>query len=59
MIATVFFTGVDWAVLFVYFIGIMLLGLFFWRRNNTADQFTAGGGRFPAGCAACRFSRPT
>lgn len=43
MIATVFFTGVDWAVLFTYFIGIMLLGLFFWRRNNTADQFTAGG----------------
>ena len=43
MIATVFFTGVDWAVLFAYFIGIMLLGLFFWRRNNTADQFTAGG----------------
>ncbi len=43
MIAAVFFTGIDWAVLVGYFVGIILLGLFFWRRNNSADQFTAGG----------------
>ncbi|TWU21186.1 Sodium/glucose cotransporter [Novipirellula galeiformis] len=47
MIAAVFFTGVDWLVLFGYFVGIMALGLFFWRRNNTADQFTAGGRSLP------------
>ncbi len=43
MIATTFFTGIDWAVLLGYFIGILGLGLFFWRRNNSAEQFTAGG----------------
>ncbi|TWT37784.1 Sodium/glucose cotransporter [Posidoniimonas corsicana] len=43
MLAAVYFTSVDWAVLVAYFVGIMALGLFFWRRNNSADQFTAGG----------------
>ncbi|MDC0936786.1 sodium:solute symporter [Pirellulales bacterium] len=43
MIAAVFFTGIDWAVLIGYFVGIMALGLFFWRRNNSAEQFTVGG----------------
>ena len=38
-----FFSGIDWAVLIGYFVGIMAVGLFFWRRNNSADQFTAGG----------------
>ena len=47
MIAAVFFTGIDWAVLVGYFLGIMALGLFFWRRNNSADQFTAGGRSLP------------
>ena len=47
MIAAVFFTGVDWFVLLGYFVAIMALGLFFWRRNNTADQFTAGGRSLP------------
>ncbi|QEG34972.1 sodium:solute symporter [Bythopirellula goksoeyrii] len=47
MIAAVFFTGVDWAVLIGYFVGIMALGLFFWRRNNSADQFTLGGRSLP------------
>ncbi|WP_372719713.1 sodium:solute symporter [Novipirellula sp.] len=47
MIAAVFFTGVDWFVLLGYFVAIMALGLFFWRRNNTADQFTAGGRTLP------------
>ncbi len=43
MIAATFFTGIDWAVLVGYFVGILGLGLFFWRRNNSAEQFTAGG----------------
>jgi solute:Na+ symporter, SSS family len=43
MIAVVFFTAIDWGVLVGYFVGIMALGLFFWRRNNSAEQFTAGG----------------
>ena len=47
MIATVFFTGIDWIVLIGYFVGILSLGLFFWRRNNSADQFTAGGRTLP------------
>ncbi|NCF91654.1 MAG: sodium:solute symporter, partial [Verrucomicrobiaceae bacterium] len=47
MIAAVFFTGIDWTVLIGYFLGIMALGLFFWRRNKSADQFTAGGRSLP------------
>ena len=47
MIAAVFFTGIDWFVLLAYFVGILALGLFFWRRNNSADQFTAGGRSLP------------
>lgn len=42
-----FFTGVDWFVLVVYFVGIIALGLFFWRRNKSADDFTAGGRALP------------
>lgn len=43
MIAATFFTGFDWAVLVGYFVAILALGFFFWRRNNSAEEFTAGG----------------
>ncbi|MGB7327821.1 MAG: sodium:solute symporter [Rubripirellula sp.] len=42
-----FFNGIDWAVLIGYFVAIMSLGLFFWRRNKSADEFTAGGRTLP------------
>lgn len=47
MIAVVFFTAIDWAVLLAYFAGILALGVYCWRRNNSADQFTAGGRTLP------------
>lgn len=47
MIAAVFFNGLDWFVLSAYFVGIMSLGLFFYRRNHSAEQFTAGGRSLP------------
>jgi SSS family solute:Na+ symporter len=47
MIAAIFFTPVDWAVLIGYFVGIVSLGFIFWRRNNSADQFTVGGRTLP------------
>lgn len=47
MIAAVFFTGVDWFVLLTYFIAIMLLALYFRRRNDSAEQFSAGGRTLP------------
>ena len=37
------FTLLDWSVLLAYFAGVMALGFCFWRRNRTAEQFTAGG----------------
>lgn len=43
MIAATYFTGIDWAVLVGYFAGILGLGLFFWKRNDSAEQFVAGG----------------
>lgn len=47
MIASVSFSLFDWTVLFGYFVGILSLGLIFWRRNNSAEQFTAGGRSLP------------
>jgi len=44
----VHFTAVDWFVLGVYFVGVLSLGFFFWRRSrSSADQFTAGGRSLP------------
>jgi SSS family solute:Na+ symporter len=38
------FTGIDWLVVIVYFIGVMGIGLFFWRRSRSStEEFTAGG----------------
>lgn len=47
MIAVVMFSGLDWFVLLAYFAGILALGLFFWSRNSTSDQFTAAGRTLP------------
>ena len=43
----VHFTLIDWAVLLLYFLGVIALGLFFWRRSGSADEFTAGGRSLP------------
>ncbi|MCA8988202.1 MAG: sodium:solute symporter, partial [Planctomycetaceae bacterium] len=47
MMAVVLFTGVDWLVLIGYFVGILLIGFYFWQRNNSSDQFTSGGRSLP------------
>ncbi|MCA9137671.1 MAG: sodium:solute symporter, partial [Planctomycetales bacterium] len=47
MIAESFFTGLDWLVLVVYFVGILAIGAIFWRRNKSSDDFTAGGRALP------------
>ena len=47
MIATVFFTTLDWTVLVAYFAIMLVVGLMFWRRNKSADDFTAGGRSLP------------
>lgn len=47
MIGAVFFSGFDWFVLIGYFAAMLSLGLFFWRRNRSADQFSAGGRSLP------------
>lgn len=47
MIAAMAFTGLDYAVLIGYFIAIMAMGFYFWARNRSADDFTAGGRSLP------------
>lgn len=47
MIAAVTFHAIDWIVLLGYFVGMLSLGLFFWKRNKSADDFTAGGRSLP------------
>ena len=47
MIAATFFTAVDWTVLVAYFAVIVAVGYVFWKRNRSADDFTAGGRSLP------------
>lgn len=47
MIAAMSFTALDNVVLVGYFVAIMSLGLYFWKRNRSADEFTAGGRSLP------------
>ncbi|MEM9589569.1 MAG: sodium:solute symporter, partial [Planctomycetota bacterium] len=47
MTAIMQFGWIDWAVLLAYFAGILSLGLLFWKRNRSSDQFTAGGRSLP------------
>ncbi|WDQ18133.1 sodium:solute symporter [Rhodopirellula sp. P2] len=41
------FTGLDYTVLVVYFVAIMAMGFYFWTRNRSADDFSAGGRSLP------------
>ncbi|QHI68920.1 sodium:solute symporter [Tichowtungia aerotolerans] len=36
-----FFTGVDWIVLFAYFVGTMSIGFFFMRKSSSTEAYTA------------------
>ncbi|WP_436714893.1 sodium:solute symporter [Roseiconus lacunae] len=42
-----FFGAVDWTVLTLYFAGILGIGVYFWRRQTSSDDFTAGGRSLP------------
>ena len=42
-LAAVSFSNLDWIVLFGYFVGVLLLGFWFWRKNQSSEQFTSGG----------------
>ncbi len=42
-----FFTSIDYFVLIGYFVGILGLGFFFWKRNSSAEEFTAAGRSLP------------
>ena len=41
------FHVIDYAILFIYLIGMLCLGLFFMKRGNGTDDFFKGGGRIP------------
>lgn len=41
------FFALDWIVLVAYFAGVMGLGLFFWKRSGSSEEFTAGGRSLP------------
>lgn len=42
-----FFNTLDWCVLVAYFLGILSIGFIFWKRNQSADEFTAAGRSLP------------
>lgn len=41
------FTSIDWSVLVLYFVCILGMGFYFWKRNDSADQFTSAGQSLP------------
>ena len=41
------FGWLNWTVLALYLIGMLLMGLYFMRKENGADDFFKGGGRIP------------
>jgi SSS family solute:Na+ symporter len=41
------FTGLDWFVLIIYFLGTMCIGLYFYRKSRTAESFTAASRSVP------------
>ncbi|MGL4854914.1 MAG: sodium:solute symporter family transporter, partial [Lentisphaeria bacterium] len=41
------FGMINWVVLIFYFIGMLLLGFYFMRREGGAEDFMTGGGRIP------------
>ena len=47
IVGLMFFSGLDYFMLAGYFVGILGLGFYFWRRNDTADEFTAAGRSLP------------
>lgn len=47
MFGSVSFAPFDWGILIAYFAGILGLGCFFWKRNQSSEQFTSGGRTLP------------
>ncbi len=47
IVGTMFFSGLDYFMLVGYFVGILGLGFYFWKRNHSADEFTAAGRSLP------------
>ncbi len=41
------FTGIDWLVLIVYFLGTMGIGFYFYRKSRSMEGFTAAGRSLP------------
>lgn len=41
------FGWINWSVLFIYLLGMLLLGYYFMRRAASSDDFFKGGGRIP------------
>jgi SSS family solute:Na+ symporter len=41
------FSSLDWFVLIAYFIGTMMIGLYFYRKSRTTEAFTAAGRSVP------------
>lgn len=39
----------DVSIIAFYLIAMVLVGVYFSRRNNSADEFTRGAGRIPGG----------
>lgn len=41
------FTGLDWLVLILYFLGTMAIGFYFYRKSRSIEGFTAAGRSLP------------
>lgn len=44
---------INWVVVFVYFMGIVGIGLYFSKKNESTSDYFKGGGKIPAWVTAC------
>ncbi len=47
IVGAMYFSLLDYFLLVGYFVGILGLGFYFWKRNDSADEFTAAGRSLP------------
>lgn len=44
---------INWVVIFIYFLGVVGIGVYFSKKNETTSDYFKGGGQIPAWVTAC------
>lgn len=44
---------INWVVIFIYFLGIVGIGIYFSKKNESTSDYFRGAGKIPAWVTAC------